>query len=44
MFSLSDNNQVDAIEALKCTSRNLDDMFNIDLALFRSNGRSEISY
>ena len=30
MLSLSDDNQTDIIEAFNCTSRYLDDLFNID--------------
>ena len=30
MLSLSDDNQTDFIEAFNCTSRYLDDLFNID--------------
>ena len=30
MFSLSDNNQVDVVEAFNSTSRYLDDLLNID--------------
>ena len=34
MLSLSDNNQVDVVEALNSTSRYLDDMLNIDTPYF----------
>ena len=30
MFSLSDNNQVDVVEAFNSTSRHLNDLLNID--------------
>ena len=34
MFCLSDNNQIDIIEAFNSTSRYLDDFFNIDNPYF----------
>ena len=34
MVSLSDDNQADVIEAINSTSRNLDDLFNIDYPYF----------
>ena len=34
MLSLSDNNQTDIIEAFNSTSRNLDDLLNIDHPYF----------
>ena len=34
MLYLSDNNQTDIIEAFKFTSRNLDDLLNIDNPYF----------
>ena len=36
MLSLSDNNQFEVIEALNSTSRNLDDLLNIDNTFFDS--------
>ena len=34
MLSLSDNNQADIIEAFNSTSRNLDDLLNVDNSYF----------
>ena len=36
IFSLSDNNQTDVIEAFKSTSRYLDDLLNIDNPYFET--------
>ena len=43
MFSFSDNNQADVVEAFNSTSRYLDELLNIDNPYFCTNGKSDIS-